>query len=71
MTWQQPVYHSYEYNITKNMSFFFAYVVAAIIYGTIRLLHLVNTSGLSELSFKEGSIFANQVIRMCSILTTP
>lgn len=53
------------------MSFFFACVVAAIIYGTIRLLHLANTSGPPELSFKEGSIFANQVIKMCSILTTP
>jgi hypothetical protein len=36
-----------------------------------RLLHLANMSAPPELSFKEGCIFANQVIKMCSILTTP
>lgn len=54
-----------------KMSFLVACLVGAIIYGTIRLLHLASSSSPPDLVYKDESVFANQVIKMCSMLTKP
>ncbi|VDI35558.1 abhydrolase domain-containing protein 2 [Mytilus galloprovincialis] len=53
------------------MSFLLACVAGVVIYGTIRLLHLASSSSAPELKYKDGSFFASQILKMCSILTKP